>query len=212
MLQELLRQSVLREFLKEFRFSYPYDESKLSTDDLETLLAVLERVESPMVAVKGAIQNEVMTSIELVFVDRSEYFPAGPIGYLFEPDIHFYLSYQKQLLDDLENIETTGVFTPLGEVPWYAIYTKVLALGEGAMANAVNHSRYTESALDCLKDLLKVQIHQRKFGTPFEGTLSASSKLTTEVRDGVEVRLLKYVGTKPDRSSEAHLTADFILP
>ena len=49
-------------------------------------------------AIKGAIQNEIMTSIELVFVDRSEYFPAGPIGYLFEPDIHFYLSYQKQLL------------------------------------------------------------------------------------------------------------------
>jgi len=80
------------------------------------------------------------------------------------------------------------------------------------MANAVNHSRYTESALDFLKDFLKVQIHQRKFGTPFEGTLSASSKLTTEVKDGVEVPLLKYVGTKPDRSSEAHLTADFILP
>ncbi len=212
LVEELVRMSILNEFMKQIRFQYPYTDDQLSTEDLELLLSTLNRVESPKIAIKRAIQTEILASIELIYGDKSQYFPQGAWGYLFEPDVHFYLSYQKQLLTDLEDVETLEELTPRGKAPWYAIYTSVLALGESALNTAVKTSRYTESMLEYHTDFLKILLHYRNTGQSYDGDLSKSSKVTVGKIGNDQIRRLEYAGSTPPSGADDPLAREFELP
>lgn len=193
LIEELMRQAVLIDFCKNFTMTLNnYSVDQLETKELKSLLEVLERVESPKSAISTAIKSDILGSIELVYSDQSQYFPPGPIGYLYEPDIEFFLRYQIQLLKDLENIETVGEFSPLVDIPWYAIYTRVLVLGDSSLTRAVQESAVTAGQLHYLRDYLRIIISERDSGQKFEGDLSEFSKISTNGEEGV--RTLEYLG------------------
>ncbi|OUU26200.1 MAG: hypothetical protein CBC13_00740 [Planctomycetia bacterium TMED53] len=209
---ELVRMSIISEFMKQIRFQHPYTDDQLSTEDLELLLRTLNRLESPKIAIKRAIQAEVLASIELIYGDKSKFFPQGVWGYLYEPDVHFYLSYQKQLLTDLEEVGTLEELTRMGKVPWYAIYTSALGMGDPGNDRAFTTARYTESMLEYHTDFLKILLHYRKTGQPYDGDLSNSSKVTVGEIGDDQILRLEYAGTAPPSGTDDPMSREFVLP
>ena len=209
---EIVLIQILTEFMKQFRFQHPYTEDQLSTEDLELLLSTLSRVESPKIGIKRAIQSEALACIELVYGDKSVYFPGGAWGYLCEPDVHFYLSYHKHLLTDLEDVETLEEFPEMGLYPWYGIYTGNLAMGDPGFDRAFKTARYTESLLEYLTDFLKILLHYRNTGQAYDGDLSNSSKVTIEKIGDEQIRRLEYAGSTPPSGTDDSLEREFELP
>ena len=127
------------------------------------------------------------------------------MGYIYEPDIYFYLTHQLRLLNDLENLDTLTEFSKLPEIPWYAIYTKVLILGEDAWNNALANSRGMHGLLEFTKDCLRALIHQKSRGSGGGDSLPEFTKYTAleDGEPGSGKRFLVYVGPEiPERLNE----------
>ena len=213
LVEELVRQSILGSFCDDFRiYLQRCRPEQISAEDLDLLLQTLDRVESPLMGIRRAIKTELLGSIELVNVNRSQVFPSGAMGYVFEPDIHFYLSYQMQLLDDLEELESLQGFTPLPELPWYAMYTKVLLMGESALNNALNNSRAYAALLGYTKDYLKIISHWKTTGEEWDGSLSPYSEIVGGSGTGDGPLRLVYIGPELPSAINRALVAPYTLP
>ena len=211
LIEELVRQAVLSDFYSNFATLISrLGVDQLATEDLKTLWGVLDRIESPNAAIKTSIKTEILGASELIYGHRSQYFPGGAWGYLFEPDIEFFLRYQIQRLRELENIETAEEFTPLGVVPWYAIYSRMLIMDDSAMNNAVNKSATTEGLLSYIRDYLKVIVSQRNNDQRFAGELSEYSKISSSPEGGTQT--LEYLGPTSSSQSDTWVNQPFKLP
>ena len=206
MVEELVRQAILGDFLKNLQLNqFVCGDSADSLGNAQLLLETLERVESPLTSIRTAFLTEILGSIELVQVNRSSFFPSGVLGYIYEPDIYFYLTHQLRLLNDLEDLDTLTEFSKLPEIPWYAIYTKVLILGEDAWNNALANSRGMHGLLEFTKDCLRALIHQKSRGSGGGDSLPEFTKYTAleDGEPGSGKRFLVYVGPEiPDRLNE----------
>ncbi len=206
MIEELVRQAILADFLKHLRTNhFVCGDSADSLENAQRLLETLEKVESPLTSIRRAFLTEILGSIELVQVNRTSFFPSGILGYIYEPDIYFYLTHQLRLLNDLEDLDTLTGFSKLPEIPWYAIYTKVLIMGEDAWNNALSNSRGMHGLLEFNKDYLRAMIHQKSSGSGGKDSLPQFSKFTAleNGEPGSGKKILIYVGPEiPDRLNE----------
>ena len=215
LVEELVRQAILKDFLATLGFYLQScKEGTESVADLRLLLKTLEKVESPLESIKRSLITEILGSIELVNVNRSEVFPSGVLGYVFEPDIYFYLTHQQRLLADLDNIETLTEFSPLPEFPWYAIYTKILLLGETAMNNALANSRASHGLLEFTKDCLRAEIHWKTTGEHWSGPLSRFSRIEEVTKSDSEQndRNLIYSGPELPPQWNGVVSTQYRLP
>lgn len=211
LIEELVRQAVLSDCYSNFATLISrLGVDQLETEDLKTLWGVLDRIESPKAAIKIAIKTEILGATELIYANNSQYFPGGVWGYFYEPDIEFFLRYQIQRLRELENIETVGEFTPLGVIPWYAIYSRMLIMDDSAMNNAVNKSATTEGLLYYIRDYLKVIVSQRNIDQSFAGELSEYSKISSSTEGGTQT--LEYLGPTFFSQSDTWVNQPFKLP
>ena len=206
MVEELVRQAILGDFLKNLWLNQlACGDSADSLGNAQRLLEALEKVESPLTSIRRAFLTEILGSIELVQVNRTSFFPSGILGYIYEPDIFFYLTHQLRLLNDLENLDTLTEFSKLPEIPWYAIYTKVLILGEDAWNNALSNSRGMHGLLEFHKDYLRALIHEKSPGSGGEDSLPEFTKFTAleDGEPGSGKKFLIYVGPEiPGRLNE----------
>ncbi|MBA4683611.1 MAG: hypothetical protein H2076_01270 [Planctomycetes bacterium] len=206
MVEELVRQAILGDFLKNFWLNQlACEDSSDSLGNAQRLLETIEMVESPLTSIRRAFMTEILGSIELVQVNRSSFFPSGVMGYIHEPDIYFYLTHQLRLLNDLENLDTLTGFSKLPEIPWYAIYTKVLILGEDAWNNALSNSRGMHGLLEFTKDCLRALIHMKSPGSGGGDSLPEFTKYTAleDGELGSGKKFLIYVGPEiPGRLNE----------
>ncbi len=206
MVEELVRQAILGDFLKNLQLNqFVCGDSADSLGNAQLLLETLERVESPLTSIRTAFLTEILGSIELVQVNRSSFFPSGVLGYIYEPDIYFYLTHLLRLLNDLESLDTLTEFSKLPEIPWYAIYTKVLILGEDAWNNALANSRGMHGLLEFTKDYLRALIHMNSPGSGGGDSLPEFTKYTAleEGEPGSGKMFLIYDGPEiPDRLSQ----------
>ena len=206
MVEELVRQATLGDFLKNLWLNQlACGDSADSLGNAQRLLEALEKVESPLTSIRRAFLTEILGSIELVQVNRTSFFPSGILGYIYEPDIFFYLTHQLRLLNDLENLDTLTEFSKLPEIPWYAIYTKVLILGEDAWNNALSNSRGMHGLLEFTKDYLRALIHMKSPGSGGGGSLPEFTKYTAleDGEPGSGKMFLIYDGPEiPDRLNQ----------
>ena len=206
MVEELVRQAILGDFLKNLWLNQlACGDSADSLGNAQRLLEALEKVESPLTSIRRAFLTEILGSIELVQVNRTSFFPSGILGYIYEPDIFFYLTHQLRLLNDLENLDTLTEFSKLPEIPWYAIYTKVLILGEDAWNNALSNSRGMHGLLEFTKDYLRALIHMKSPGSGGGGSLPEFTKYTAleDGEPGSGKMFLIYDGPEiPDRLNQ----------
>ncbi len=206
MVEELVRQAILGDFLKNLQLNQLVcGDSADSLGNAQRLLETLEMVESPLTSIRRAFMTEILGSIELVQVNRSSFFPSGVLGYIHEPDIYFYLTHQLRLLNDLENLDALAGFSKLPEIPWYAIYTKVLILGEDAWNNALANSRGMHGLLEFTKDYLRALIHMKSAGSGGGDSLPEFTKYTAldDGEPGSGKLFLIYDGPEiPDRLNQ----------